>query len=205
MQKIFKPTIYSIITIILLVFIFILFWIIPVYKMQSEVLNLYTTISDPKDFNHGINIDSSVPYSVNICWYQGLFTLEPRYVIAANSYLIEDRYDTDVYVMRYARSNLFSFQLEPKELAILTSKKSYADTVKIFNNWCNVNFNDASIIIRTYDQLLKYKSDAQNPPQIDYNDPAIQQKIKAGQQVTPDLTQEELDNINKIFNEREKK
>jgi len=147
---------------ILLIIIGLLFWITPFLLTKNNVFNWYTTISDPKDFNYGVNIDSTRQYSSNICW-NSLFSLSPRYIVVANDYQIDGEYDTDVHLIQYTRNAFDFWNLKPDKLFAFSDKKSHDEIVKNTSYWCSQS-PSSETIYRTYDYLMKLKQDAIDHP-----------------------------------------
>ena len=190
---------YLIIAPISILLILVIFLTIQMQNTANSSLELYTTISDPKDFNYGANIDSTREYSVHICWKENLTKnfLNPRFVVVYNGYFIDGKDSSDIDVLEYERESIY---LNPKILSYFSVDSSYSESLKTISYYCNLDLSSNGGKL-TISELIKFKQDAQNPPQIDYNDPAIQQKIKDAQNFN-NPTPEELEKINKDFNTR---
>ena len=177
--------------------------LIPIFIQNDKVLDLYTSVgNDPYKFASGVNLDTSRDYSIHFCEVQNItkFIYKPRIVVIHSSYETSPGVNiTRVNIISYNRESNFLF-LDPQSLASGYNYEDYNKTIKKINEYCSIEI-PSKYVGYSYDQLLKFKQDAQNPPQIDYNDPKIQQKIKDAQNFN-NPTPEELEKINKDFNTR---
>ena len=143
----------------------IAYTILPIYNESKNVLNWYTTISDPKDFNYGVNIDSTRSYSVNICWSENLTKLlfNPRFIIINNNYVLNGKDYVEVDIFQYNRDVNNTFTLD--KLASTNFNITYEAAINKMNDYCNYSDLSAEkFSISSPQELLQLKSDAINNP-----------------------------------------
>ncbi len=173
-----KLHIYIIISIIFSLFLGNFY--LPIILKSNNILDEYTTASnDPENFNYGVNINTGIPYYIHACYFENTFSdiFNPRIVVIHSNY----NSNTRINIWQYKRG---FFGLDLLKMVRINETIGIEDANKKYSEYCKKDLSELTNVVYK-DELLQYKYDAQNPPQIDYNDPKIQQKIKAGQDKTP--------------------
>jgi len=179
------------------------------YNYDYEINDAYNIMSSDSDRIYGFNFPKYKEYSYieNFDWYN-LTTLKVYFIYdpaasLVNPSLMVYHFD-EIDLTRNFFGKWKIQEVKSRSVIGLSIEEVKKDIKNIGFDNLSTEKREKYTNIKTYnrDNLLQYKYDAQNPPQIDYNDPKIQQKIKAGQDNSPDPTQEELDRINKDINGR---
>jgi len=152
------------ITIFVLIF-YIFSFIIPIYFTNpNKVYDQFTTISDnPKNFNYGINLNTSQPNLLVKCEQYNFFhQMKPRYVMIHNSEETSPgKFVTDIDIFEFYKNNIFDQNYELNGIYGFFSYEKF-DTLQLKRyDFCN-QFDEQKM--RSKDTILKYKSDAINNP-----------------------------------------
>jgi len=153
---------------------------LPIFDLKEKVLSVFTSIdANPYNFPSGINIDSSKPYKVNVCFNKNItqFFFNPRAVVTHSTYETSPNiFNTELNIVEYDRSFPY-ISLVPKRLTTVYNFEDFLTSEKKSSEYCGIDFSDENRRIFSYDQLLQLKQDAINNPK----------------QKTPDiLTEEEI-------------